>query len=142
LTEAEKLCPCCGKPRVCIGTQTAEQLDMEPARLVVRRTIRKTYACQDCNPEAVPAEQRIRTAGPAQVGPIAKGLCGPGLLAHAVTAKFADHAPLHRLAGQRARRGGAIARPTPGGWLARAAELLLPLVALMHARVLTSRVIH
>ena len=31
LSEAEKLCPCCGKPRVCIGEQTAEQLDMEPA---------------------------------------------------------------------------------------------------------------
>src|SRR5262245_30613359 len=27
LTEAEKRCPCCGQPRVCIGEQTAEQLD-------------------------------------------------------------------------------------------------------------------
>src|SRR6516162_6580991 len=26
LSEAEKLCPCCGKPRVCIGTQATEQL--------------------------------------------------------------------------------------------------------------------
>jgi transposase len=26
LTEAEKLCPCCGRTRVCIGEQTAEQL--------------------------------------------------------------------------------------------------------------------
>src|SRR4051794_35684559 len=26
LTEAEKLCPCCGTTRVCIGEQTAEQL--------------------------------------------------------------------------------------------------------------------
>src|SRR5215207_7281098 len=31
LTEAEKLCGCCGRPRVCIGAQAAEQLDMEPA---------------------------------------------------------------------------------------------------------------
>src|SRR5881275_335289 len=67
LTEAEKLCPCCGKPRVCIGTQQAEQLDMEPARLFVRRTIRKTYACQDCEPGVVPVEQRFQTAGPAEV---------------------------------------------------------------------------
>src|SRR5262245_59384713 len=27
LTEAERLCPCCGRPRACIGEQTAEQLD-------------------------------------------------------------------------------------------------------------------
>src|SRR5262249_6089770 len=31
LSEAEKLCPCCGRPRVCIGAQTAEQLDLQPA---------------------------------------------------------------------------------------------------------------
>ena len=103
LSEAEKLCPCCGKPRVCIGEQPTEQLDMEPIRFFVLRTVRKTYACRDCNPQLVPAEDRIQRAGPAEVGPIARGLCGPGLLAHAITAKFADHVPLHRLAGQLAR---------------------------------------
>ena len=142
LTEAEKLCPCCGRPRVCIGTQTAEQLDMEPARFFVLRTIKKTYGCQHCDPDQVPAEQRLQTAGPAQVGPIAKGLCGPGLLAHVITAKFADHTPLHRLAGQLARCGVAIARSTLGDWLAQAAGLLDPLYQLMHQRLLRSRVIH
>jgi transposase len=142
LTEAEKLCPCCGQTRDCIGTQSAEQLDMEPAAFFVLRTLKKTYACQQCDAEAVPAEQRIQTAGPAQVGPIAKGLCGPGLLAHAITAKFADHVPLHRLAGQLARSRVEIAASTLGGWLAQAAELLAPLVSLMHKRVLLSRVIH
>jgi transposase len=142
LTEAEKLCPCCGTPRVCIGEQTAEQLDLQPARFFVLRTTRKTYACHSCDPAAVPPEQRLRTAGPAQVGPIPKGLCGPGLLAHAITAKFADHVPLHRLAGQLARSGVMVARSTLGGWLKQAADLLSPPVALMHQRVLLSRVIH
>lgn len=142
LTEAEKLCPCCGRPRVCIGTQTAEQLDMEPARLFVLCTLRKTYACRHCDPEAVPAEQRLQTAGPEQVGPLAKGLCGPGLLAHVITAKFADHTPLHRLAGQLARSGVAVARSTLGDWLAGAADLLGPLVGLMHQRLLLARVLH
>jgi hypothetical protein len=80
--------------------------------------------------------------GPAQVGPLAKGLCGPGLLAHVITAKFADHTPLHRLAGQLARSGVAIARSTLGGWLTGAADLLEPLYALMHQRLLLSRVLH
>jgi hypothetical protein len=83
LTEAEKLCPCCGKPRVCIGEQATEQLDMEPAHFFVRRTIKKTYACRDCDPLAVPAEQRFQTAGPPEVGPKtttrASGRCGPSL---------------------------------------------------------------
>ena len=142
LTEAEKLCPCCGQPRTCIGEQTAEQLDLEPARFFVLRTIKKSYACRHCEPDAVPPEQRIQTAGPTQVGPIPKGLCGPGLLAHCVTAKFADHVPVHRLAGQLARSGVNIARSTLGDWLAAAAGLLTPLVTLMHQRLLLSRVIH
>jgi transposase len=90
----------------------------------------------------VPPEQRIQTAAPTQVGPIPKGLCGPGLLAHAVTAKFADHVPLHRLAGQLARSGVKVARSTLGDWLAGAADLLNPLYLLMHRRLLLSRVIH
>ncbi len=142
LTEAEKLCPCCGKPRVCIGTQATEQLDMEPARFFVRRTIKKSYACQDCDPETVPVEQRFQTAGPAEVGPIARGLCGPGLLAHVIVAKYADHTPVHRLAGQLGRSGVGIARSTLGDWLAGAAELFGPLHELMHRRLLLSRVIH
>jgi len=142
LNEAEKLCPCCGQVRVCIGQQTTEQLDLEPARFFVLRTIKKSYACQHCDPAAVPPEQRLQTAGPAQVGPIAKGLCGPGLLAHVITAKFADHTPVHRLAGQLGRSGVAIARSTLGDWLAGAADLVTPLYQLMHQRLLLSRVIH
>jgi transposase len=142
LTEAERLCPCCGRSRAFIGEQTAEQLDLEPAHFFVLRTVKKSYACRHCDPATVPGEQRIQTAGPAQVGPIAKGLCGPGLLAHVVTAKFADHAPVHRLAGQLARSGMTIASSTLGDWLFRASELLTPLSELMHTRLLLSRVIH
>jgi transposase len=142
LTEAEKLCPCCGKPRVCIGEQATEQLDVEPARFFVLRTIKKTYTCQECNPEQVPVEQRFQTAGPAEVGPIARGLCGPGLLAHAITAKYADHVPLHRLAGQLGRSGVDLACSTLGDWMAAAAKLLAPLYLLMQQRLLLSRVIH
>jgi transposase len=142
LTEAEKLCPCCGQPRACIGEQTAEQLDLEPVTFFVTRTIKKSYACRHCDPTRVPVEQRIATAGPLNVGPIPRGLCGPGLLAHAITAKFADHVPVHRLAGQLTRSGVTIASSTLGDWLFRASELLTPLYDLMHARLLLSRVIH
>jgi transposase len=142
LTDAEKLCPCCGQMRACIGAQTTEQLDMEPVRFFVLETVRKKYACQHCDPEEVPAEQRFQTAGPAEVGPIARGLCGPGLLAHSITAKYADHTPLHRLAGQLGRSGVTLSCSTLGDWMAAAATLLLPLVLLMKARILLSRVIH
>ncbi len=142
LTEAERLCPCCGRSRACIGEQAAEQLDLEPATFFVLRTKKKSYACRHCDPAIVPVEQRIATAGPLNVGPIPRGLCGPGLLAHVITAKFADHVPVHRLAGQLARSGVQIASSTLGDWLFGASELLTPLYRLMHTRLLLSRVIH
>jgi transposase len=142
LTDEQKRCPACGRVRECIGEQGAEQLDLDPPRFFVLRTRKRSYACRHCDPVAVPGEQRIATAGPAQVGPLAKGLCGPGLLAHVITAKFADHLPVHRLAGQLSRSGVAVARSTLGDWLARAAGLLDPLVELMHTRLLSSRVVH
>jgi transposase len=142
LSASEKLCPCCGQMRTCIGEHRSEQLDLIPAVVFVRVTIKKTYACQHCDPAVVPPEQRLTTAGPPQVGPLAKGLCGPGLLAHAIVAKFADHIPVHRLCGQLARSGITLAPSTVGDWLAQAATLLDPLYALMHQRVLLSRVLH
>jgi transposase len=142
LTLAEKRCPCCGQPRACIGEQATEQLDMEPVRFFVRKTVKKKYACQHCDAQEVPTEQRFQTAGPAEVGPIARGLCGPGLLAHTITAKYADHTPLHRLAGQLGRSGVTLSCSTLGDWMAAAAALLMPLVVLMKARIRLSRVIH
>ncbi|HEX5269969.1 MAG TPA: IS66 family transposase zinc-finger binding domain-containing protein, partial [Gemmataceae bacterium] len=35
LAEADKPCPCCGGPRVCIGEQVSEQLDYRPASFFV-----------------------------------------------------------------------------------------------------------
>ena len=49
---------------------------------------------------------------------------------HVITAKFADHVPVHRLAGQLARSGVQIASSTLGDWLRGASELLVPLYKL------------
>lgn len=78
LAAAERPCPCCGRERECIGTQTAEQLDYDPAAYFVLRTVKKVYACRRCDPASVPADDRIATAGPPQVGPVPEGGAGRG----------------------------------------------------------------
>jgi len=69
-------------------------------------------------------------------------LPGPGLLAHLLTCKYADHLPLNRQVGIVARSGVKLSSSTLCDWMASAATLLGPLVALMRARLLLSRVIH
>ena len=77
---------------------------------------------------------------PAQ--PIEKGIPGPGLLAHVLTSKYADHLPLNRQEAIFKRHGVDISRKTTCGWVAKAAELLAVLVALMKKELIASRKIH
>jgi transposase len=143
LDEAEKACPCCGRTRVRIGAETSRQLDYRPASLFVVERVRHTYACPTCSRSADPADDPppTITTAPLPPQPIDKGLPGPGLLAHVVVSKFADHLPLHRQAGILARHGVDVSRSTLGGWISAAADLLKPLVARMAELVRQSSVI-
>jgi transposase len=134
LTEAQKACPDCGQPRVKIGEETSSQLDYQPASLFVLEHIRPTYACSHCQGHVATA------AKPEQ--PIDKGLPGPGLLAHVVTSKYADHLPLYRQERILERFGVELKRSTLCDWMARAAELLQPLYDRMIEQVLQASVIH
>ncbi len=83
--EAERVCPKCGGECRCIGEETSRQLEYVPASLKVIEHARLKYACArpECRGAVILAEK------PDQ--PIEKGLAGPGLLAHVITSKYADH---------------------------------------------------
>jgi transposase len=74
--------------------------------------------------------------------PIAKGLPGPGLLAHLIVSKCVDHLPLHRLERVYQRQGLFLHRSTLCDWMAACAQLLRPLYDLMVKAVLQSRALH
>src|SRR6516165_1477979 len=131
---AEKLpCPDCGAMRQCIGNEVRERLEYVPASLIVIAHIRPEYACPDCEAHVVIAERLPE--------PIEKGLPGPGLMAHVISNKHADHLPLYRQEGILDRYGVKLSRSTLCDWMAVSAELLGPIVRLMMARILLSRVV-
>ncbi len=82
----------------------------------------------------------VSAARPAD--PIAKGLPGPGLLAHLIVSKYTDHLPLYRLERIYQRQGVFLHRSTLSDWLAACARLLRPLYDLMVSVVLQSRALH
>jgi transposase len=79
---------------------------------------------------------------PRPASPIAKGLPGPGLLAHVIVSKYVDHLPLHRLERVYERQGLLLPRSTLCDWLAACAQVLRPLYARLVAVVLQSRCLH
>lgn len=134
LTDEERECPCCGRLRSEIGREVSEQLEFIPAQLKALRHERVRYACPDCEEHVVLASK------PPQ--PIAKGLPGPGLLAHLTLSKYGDYLPLYRLEDILSRKGILLRRSTLCDWIAQTANLLKPLYDQMCQRVLRSAVIH
>jgi transposase len=117
-----------GREMVCIGSVDAHKLDWRPGHFVHVVVERKKYAPRDGDGPVVIA------APPPEV--IVRGLAEPGLLAHIIVSKYADHLPLHRQVKIFAREGVQVAVPSMVGWLRRCSDMLAPLVSLLGQEVL------
>jgi transposase len=73
---------------------------------------------------------------------VEKGLAAPGLLAHVVVSKYADHLPLHRMEERFAREGVHLPRSTLCDWVAQVANLLCPITDAMGKAMLGAHRIH
>jgi transposase len=139
LTEAEKACPCCGKLRVSIGSDTSERLDYRPASLFVHVIERPTYVCRHCE-QAGHNIQAVQA--PLPPTPIPRCTIEAGLLAHVIVSKWVDHLPLYRLESILARLGWDVSRSTLCDQTMACARLLTPLYDLLCGRVKTSFALH
>src|SRR5271157_5717836 len=83
----ETACPDCGGALKALGEDVSEILEFVPAHFQVIQPVRPKLACTHCD-KIVQAEAPSR--------PIARGLAGPGLLAHVLVSKYCDHLPLYR----------------------------------------------
>src|SRR5450755_4567386 len=126
-------CPDCGGHLRQFGEDISEQLEYIPDSFKVIRHVRPKFACGGCD--------RVVEA-PAPSRPIERGLAGPGLLAHVLVSKFADHLPLYRQSEIYARQGVEIERSTLAGWVGAASELLSPLVGAIQKHVLAGAKLH
>jgi transposase len=139
LTEAEKVCGCCGTAKVRIGQTVNERLDYQPMAIFVRELIRPVYACRSC--ESQGHDPQITKTG-LPLEPIPKSNVEAGLLAHVIVSKFCDHLPLHRQEAILARHGWDVRRSTLCDHLQKCGQLLRPLYESMRQRLLQSFAIH
>ena len=85
--EPAATCTTCGGGLRPLGEDVTEELEYIPGRFVVRRIVRPKLSCRCC--------ETIHQA-PMPSRPIERGRPGPGLLAHVLVSKYADHLPLYR----------------------------------------------
>ena len=128
LAEEEKVCGC-GAALERIGEEVSEKLDLIPAIIRVIRHIRPKYGCRCC--EGVEDDGPTIKIAPVPPQIIPKGIASAGLLAHILTAKFADALPFYRQEKQFARLGVEIGRAAMCNWTMKAAQACKPLLELL-----------
>jgi transposase len=130
---AESVCPDCGGALRQLGEDVSEMLEYVPARFKVIRHVRPKLSCSAC-------ERIVQALAPTR--PIERGLAGPGLLAHVLVSKYADHLPLYRQSEIYAREGVDLERSTLADWVAATSALLEPLVEALRRYVFDCGKLH
>ncbi len=129
----EQDCPACGAQMNKLGEDVSEVLEWVPASFKVIRHVRPKMCCSKCD-VIVQAEAPSR--------PIARGTAGPGLLAHVLVSKYADHLPLYRQSEIYAREGVELERSTLADWVGSTSKLLAPLNATLRQHVMSASKLH
>ena len=129
----ETACPQCQGALRKLGEDISEMLEYVPASFVVIRHVRTKLSCTQCDC-IVQAEAPSR--------PIARGMAGPGLLAHVLVSKYCDHLPLYRQSEIYARQDVELERSTLADWVGGSAQLLEPLVEALRRYVTAASKLH
>lgn len=124
----------CGAPWKEIGEEITEQLEIIPAKVMIKQLVRKKYVCPCC-------DDALKLASiPKQ--PIPKSMAGSGLLAYVATAKYQDALPLYRQEQAFKRLGVELSRQTMANWMVKLSALSQPIYNLLQDQLLDSGYVH
>jgi transposase len=126
-------CPDCVGQLDHLGEDVSEVLEYVPAQFKVIRMVRPKFNCTRC-------DHIVQQRAPHR--PIDRGLAGPGLLAHVLVAKYADHLPLYRQSEIYERSGIELDRSTLADWVGAASRTLEPLIDAIRQYVLNATKLH
>ena len=127
-----EICDQCGSRLKYLGEDVTEELEYVPGRFRVNRIKRPKLSCVCC--------ETIHQA-PLPSRPIERGRPGPGLLAHVLVSKYADHLPLYRQSQIFGRGKVDLSRSTLADWVGQSTALLEPLAEAVGRHVTSGQAI-
>lgn len=117
-----------------IGEEVTEELEYEPGKLFVNRTVRPRYVKESTN-EIIIAEMIERA--------LPKTIAGPSLLSQILIDKYVDHLPLHRQIERFKRDNVTIAYSTISDWVRQSVEkVIVPIYHCLKQKILESQYLH
>jgi transposase len=134
IMDEEKVCPHCAAKRPLIGSLESEELQFIPARVVVKKHIRKKYG--PCRCDAFKKDQSavpiITASMPPRIMP--GSIASSGLLSYLFTSKFSDALPFYRMERLLQRNGIDISRTNMANWAIKVAGKCQGLIDLMREK--------
>lgn len=134
LEERDKVCVHDGHRLEKVGEEICEKLEIIPAKVIVKKTIRIKYACPCC-------DEGMKTA-PVPMSLIPKSMASASLVAFILISKFVDGLPLYRQEAIFKRIGVILNRGTMARWLIEVSKKLIPLYNLLQEELLSRDYLH
>jgi len=141
LSEDEQVCPNCDEKLHVIGKETVrEELKIIPAKAVIVRHVRFSYACRNC--EKTNTEVPVIKA-PVPNAVIKGGFASPETVAYIITQKYLMDIPLYRQENDFKRKDILLSRQTMCNWIIKVSQTWLqPIYNKLHERLVSSEAIH
>ena len=140
LSEEERICPQCGEVMQPIGTEVQEKIEIIPARIILRRDIYETYACENCKANDV-TTPILKT--PKKPALIPGSYASAEAVAYYAVQKFVMGSPLYRQEQEFNRQGFMISRQTMSNQMIRCAEdWMRPVYEELHKKLVEHDLLH
>lgn len=140
LSKEEQVCPKCTNELHEVRPEIHRELEVIPAKIIVKETHRMIYSCRTC--------EKVDTTVPMVMAdipnPVIKGsIASPSLIADIMTKKYVDATPLYRQEQEYKRRGLPINRQNMSNWIVKVSrDWLKPVYNRMQELMVSYDVLH
>lgn len=140
IPDDEQICPRCGSEMKVIGKKyIREEVELIPAKLVVKKYYSNTYSCRKCEKKNMPVF--LHGLVPAPVLP--HSLASASTVSLVIYRKHVNAVPLYRQEKHRERLGYSLSRTTMANWIIRCSEdYFSRFVTRLKAEMLKEEVLH
>jgi transposase len=139
IEEEERICKKCSHALHDMGTNSRDEIEIIPAKVIVKRHITHKYSCRHC--ETTDINVNIISAGAPK--PLIKGsMATPSALSHIMTQKYMNAVPLYRQEKYLKSLGINLSRQTMSNWIIKSSRYFEPIYERMKVILLNQDIIH
>ena len=139
IPKEERICNECGHSLHDMGNTTRDEIEIIPAKVIVKRHITHKYSCRNCENAGIDVNI-IKADAPK---PLIKGsMATSSALSHIMTQKYMNAVPLYRQEKYMISLGVNLSRQTMSNWIIKSSEYLEHIYKRLHVHLLAQDIIH